>query len=70
MAYTTLRSLLSAIANAIRSVDGSTEDINAQDFPERIQAINGFLIYSNVKIKVNALPQNVIIIGTATMEGE
>ena len=39
MAYTTLRSLLSAIANAIRSVDGTSADINAQDFPERISEL-------------------------------
>lgn len=39
MAYTTLNSLLTAIANAIRSKKGTTETINAQNFPTEILSI-------------------------------
>lgn len=38
--YNTLTSLLSAIANAIRSKTGETGDINAQDFPSKIGSIS------------------------------
>lgn len=52
--YNTLTSLLSAIANAIRSKTGETGVINAQDFPSKIEGIStasGELLinhYSNV----------------------
>lgn len=39
MVYTTLSSLLTAIANAIRSKTGETNTINAQDFPSKILSI-------------------------------
>lgn len=39
MAYTTLNSLLTAIANAIRSKKGTTAQINAQNFPSEIASI-------------------------------
>lgn len=38
--YNTLTSLLSAIANAIRSKTGETGQINAQDFPSKIESIS------------------------------
>lgn len=40
MAYTTLNSLLTAIANAIRSKKGTTAQINAQNFPSEIASIS------------------------------
>lgn len=55
MAYTTLNSLLTAIANAIRAKKGTTAQINAQNFPSEIESIStvsGELLinhYSNVK---------------------
>lgn len=55
MAYTTLNSLLTAIANAIRAKKGTTAQINAQNFPSEIASIStasGELLinhYSNVK---------------------
>ena len=39
MAYTTLNGLLKAIADAIRTKKGTTENINAQDFPAEILSI-------------------------------
>lgn len=39
MAHTTLKSLFTAIADAIRGKDGTTEPIVADDFPERISSI-------------------------------
>lgn len=39
MAYTTLNSLLTAIANAIRAKKGTTAQINAQNFPSEISSI-------------------------------
>lgn len=39
MAYTTLNSLLTAIAEAIRSKKGTTAQINAQNFPSEIASI-------------------------------
>lgn len=39
MAYTTLNSLLKAIAEAIRSKKGTTAQINAQNFPSEIASI-------------------------------
>ena len=39
MAYTTLNSLLTAIANAIRAKKGTTAQINAQNFPSEIASI-------------------------------
>ena len=39
MAYTTLNSLLTAIANAIRSKKGTTAQLNAQNFPSEIASI-------------------------------
>lgn len=39
MAYTTLNSLLTAIADAIRSKKGTTAQINAQNFPSEIASI-------------------------------
>lgn len=39
MAYTTLNSLLTAIANAIRSKKDTTAKINAQNFPSEINSI-------------------------------
>ena len=39
MAYTTLNSLLTAIAEAIRSKKGTTGKINAQNFPSEIASI-------------------------------
>ena len=39
MAYTTLNSLLTAIANAIRNKKGTTAQINAQNFPSEIASI-------------------------------
>lgn len=39
MAYTTLNSLLTAIANAIRAKKGTTAQINAQNFPSEINSI-------------------------------
>lgn len=40
MAYTTLNSLLTAIAEAIRSKKGTTAQINAQNFPSEIASIS------------------------------
>ena len=40
MAYTTLNSLLTAIAEAIRSKKGTTARINAQNFPSEIASIS------------------------------
>lgn len=40
MAYTTLNSLLTAIANAIRAKKGTTAQINAQNFPSEIESIS------------------------------
>lgn len=40
MAYTTLNSLLTAIAEAIRSKKGTTAQINAQNFPSEITSIS------------------------------
>ena len=40
MAYTTLNSLLTAIAEAIRSKKGTTVRINAQNFPSEIASIS------------------------------
>lgn len=40
MAYTTLNSLLTAIAEAIRSKKGTTGKINAQNFPSEIASIS------------------------------
>lgn len=59
MAYTTLNSLLTAIAEAIRSKKGTTAQINAQNFPSEIASIStasGELLinhYSNVKFNTN-----------------
>lgn len=59
MAYTTLNSLLTAIAEAIRSKKGTTGKINAQNFPSEIASIStasGELLinhYSNVKSNAN-----------------
>lgn len=39
MTYTTLNSLLTAIANSIRSKKGTTAQINAQNFPSEIASI-------------------------------
>lgn len=39
MAYTTLNSLLTAIAEAIRNKKGTTAQINAQNFPSEIASI-------------------------------
>lgn len=39
MAYTTLNSLLKAIAEAIRNKKGTTAQINAQNFPSEIASI-------------------------------
>lgn len=39
MAYTTLNSLLTAIADAIRNKKGTTAQINAQNFPSEIASI-------------------------------
>lgn len=41
--YNTLTSLLSAIANAIRTKTGETGVINAQDFPSKIEGISSSL---------------------------
>ena len=40
MAYTTLNSLLTAIADAIRAKKGTTAQINAQNFPSEIASIS------------------------------
>lgn len=40
MAYTTLNSLLKAIADAIRNKKGTTAQINAQNFPSEIASIS------------------------------
>ena len=40
MAYTTLNSLLTAIAEAIRNKKGTTAKINAQNFPSEIASIS------------------------------
>lgn len=40
MAYTTLNSLLTAIADAIRNKKGTTAQINAQNFPSEIASIS------------------------------
>lgn len=40
MAYTTLNSLLTAIAEAIRNKKGTTAQINAQNFPSEIASIS------------------------------
>lgn len=52
MAYTTLNSLLKAIANAIRSKKGTTDIINAQNFPSEIASI--------LKGSGNAKPSDVL----------
>lgn len=57
--YNTLTSLLTAIANAIRTKTGDTASINAQDFPNKIESIStasGELLinhYSNVNANNN-----------------
>ena len=57
--YNTLTSLLTAIANAIRTKTGDSTVINAQDFPSKIESIStasGELLinhYSNVKSNTN-----------------
>ena len=57
--YNTLTSLLTAIANAIRTKTGDTASINAQDFPNKIESIStasGELLinhYSNVEANNN-----------------
>ena len=47
--YNTLTSLLTAIANAIRSKTGETGVINAQDFPSKINNLNSLHVYYNEK---------------------
>lgn len=49
MAYTTLNSLLKAIANAIRAKKGTTAQINAQNFPSEIASISDGLSISEEK---------------------
>ena len=58
MAYTTLNSLLTAIANAIRDKKGTTAQINAQNFPSEIASI--------LKGSGNAKPGDVLIDKTFT----
>ncbi len=41
MAYSTMKDLLKATCDAIRSKDGTTASINHQDIPARIEAISG-----------------------------
>lgn len=52
MAYTTLNSLLTAIAEAIRNKKGTTAKINAQNFPSEINSI--------LKGSGNASPSDVL----------
>lgn len=49
MAYTDLTSLLKAIANAIRSKKGTTDIINAQNFPSEISSIKVGITPSGAK---------------------
>lgn len=54
MAYTTLNSLLTAIANAIRAKKGTTAQINAQNFPSEIASIS-----TGIKIKTQTVTKTV-----------
>lgn len=56
MAYTTLNSLLTAIANAIRSKKGTTAQINAQNFPSEIASIS-----TGITIKTQTVTKTVSI---------
>lgn len=58
MAYTTLNSLLKAIANAIRAKKGTTATINAQNFPSEIATIStGITIKTQTVEKTLSLSQ-------------
>lgn len=54
MAYTTLNSLLTAIANAIRAKKGTTAQINAQNFPSEISSIS-----TGITIKTQTVSQTI-----------
>ena len=62
MAYTTLNSLLTAIANAIRSKKDTTAKINAQNFPSEILSI--------LKGSGNAQPSDVLSGKTFTNDSD
>lgn len=51
--YNTLTSLLSAIANAIRTKTGETGVINAQDFPTKIEGISTTTNSQKITIEVS-----------------
>lgn len=53
MAYTTLNSLLTAIANAIRAKKGTTAQINAQNFPSEIASIETSVKSQTVSLEVS-----------------
>lgn len=53
MAYTTLNSLLTAIADAIRSKKGTTAQINAQNFPSEIASIETSVKSQTVSLEVS-----------------
>ena len=56
MAYTTLNSLLTAIAEAIRNKKGTTAQINAQNFPSEIASIS-----TGIAIKTQTVTKTVSI---------
>lgn len=56
MAYTTLNSLLTAIANAIRAKKGTTAQINAQNFPSEIASIS-----TGITIKTQTVTKTVTL---------
>ncbi len=62
MAYTTLNSLLTAIAEAIRSKKGTTAQINAQNFPSEIESISASLDRDAVNISKGSSNYNLVII--------
>lgn len=56
MAYTTLNSLLKAIADAIRNKKGTTAQINAQNFPSEIASIS-----TGITIKTQTVTKTVTL---------
>ncbi len=56
MAYTTLNSLLKAIADAIRNKKGTTAQINAQNFPSEIASIS-----TGITVKTQTVTKTVSI---------
>lgn len=63
MAYTTLNSLLTAIANAIRAKKGTTAQINAQNFPSEIASIS-----TGITIKTQTVTKTVSLSAYASQQ--